>query len=53
MPLDITRSFVENRDGTFDLYEGHVVPPDHTKYGGHKQAPIRPLELKTYIKVGE
>ena len=53
MPLEITRSFVENRDGTFDPYE---VP----KFDGiseserlRKQTSIRPFELKTYLRVGK
>lgn len=52
MPLEITRSFVENRDGTFDPYE---VPKVEQSDNEHlrKQTPIRPFELKTYLRVGE
>jgi hypothetical protein len=54
MPLKITRSFVENRDGTFDAYE----PPNagsglESTEGSKNIKPIRPFELKTYLKVGE
>ena len=49
MPLEITRSFVENRDGTFDPYEPKVK--QNSQYGNVK--PIRPFELKTYLKVGK
>lgn len=46
MPLEITRNFVENRDSTYDLYE---IP--QVEDVGDKM-PIRPSELKTYLKVG-
>lgn len=52
MQLDITRHFVENKDGTYDLYE----PPVQTTtagFGGKDPIPIRPFELKTYLKVGK
>ncbi|ELU13840.1 hypothetical protein CAPTEDRAFT_18678 [Capitella teleta] len=50
MPLRITRSFVENRDGTFDSYEPPLL---QTSNDGTKNiTPIRPFELKTYLKVG-
>lgn len=56
MPLEITRSFVENRDGTFDLYE----PPKSLTENGtdvacktDNQPAIKPFELKTFLKVGE
>ena len=54
MPLDITRSFVENRDGTYDLYEAPRVPMDNMDDGfkTKNQTPIRPFELKTFLKVG-
>jgi len=52
MPLDITRSFVENHDGTFDNYEAPTVDGSETPLSKN-QPPIRPFELKTYIKVGK
>ncbi|KFU88753.1 Uncharacterized protein C2orf42, partial [Chaetura pelagica] len=55
LPLEITRSFVQNRDGSYEPFqcprvEVESVPPNY----GHpeKQQPIRPLELKTFLKVG-
>ena len=47
MPLEITRNFVENRDSTYDLYE----VPKFEDCGD--KLPIRPSELKTYLKVGK
>ncbi|XP_076468816.1 uncharacterized protein C2orf42-like isoform X2 [Babylonia areolata] len=54
MPLDITRSFVENRDGTYDLYEAPRVSVENMDDGlkTKNQTPIRPFELKTFLKVG-
>ena len=52
MPLEITRSFVENRDGTFDPYEAPCLANDHLDVAGKHPQPIRPFELKTYLKVG-
>ncbi|KAH9503249.1 hypothetical protein Btru_068557 [Bulinus truncatus] len=50
--LDLTRSFVENRDGTYDPYEAPRPDAfsDTNKIKNH--TPIRPFELKTYLKVG-
>ena len=53
MPLEITRSFVENRDGTFDPYEVPRVENMSDAEHLRKQTPIRPFELKTYLRVGE
>jgi len=51
MPLEITRSFVENQDGTYDVYEASNVKDE--AYSKMDNAPrIRPLELKTFLKVG-
>ncbi|XP_046548485.1 uncharacterized protein C2orf42-like [Haliotis rubra] len=54
MPLEITRNFVENRDGTFDLYEIPKVQVENIddSFKGKTQTPIRPFELKTFLKVG-
>ncbi|CAH1783819.1 unnamed protein product [Owenia fusiformis] len=49
MTLDVTRSFIENRDGTYDCYEVPSISMDNIM---KKQTPIRPFELKTYLKVG-
>lgn len=51
MPLEITRSFVENRDGTYEPYEHHRYENEtYRKTSG--QPLIKPLELKTFLKVG-
>ncbi|KAG8585564.1 hypothetical protein GDO81_005075 [Engystomops pustulosus] len=54
MPLEITRSFVQNRDGTFDLFKCPKVEVENIAetYGRLEKQPIRPLELKTFLKVG-
>ncbi|RUS91919.1 hypothetical protein EGW08_000321 [Elysia chlorotica] len=50
--LDLTRTFVENRGGTFEPYE--PPRPDTFSESKHKNhTPIRPFELKTYLKVGQ
>ena len=55
MPLEITRSFVENRDGTYDLYEAPKVAVENMDdaFKTKNQTPIRPFELKTFLKVGQ
>lgn len=53
MALDITRNFVENRDGTYDLYEVPKVETENVELQGKNPMPIRPFELKTYLKVGK
>ncbi|GLV32368.1 uncharacterized protein CBL_00923 [Carabus blaptoides fortunei] len=50
IPLQITKSFVQNRDGTYDHYTPRGDEKNDTKRDG--LIPIRPLELKTYLKVG-
>lgn len=54
MPLEITRSFVQNRDGTYDLFKCPKVEVENIAetYGRLEKQPIRPLELKTFLKVG-
>lgn len=47
---------MENRDGTFDLYEVpkvQVENMDEQYKGKAAPLPIRPFELKTYLKVGK
>ncbi|XP_074641628.1 uncharacterized protein C2orf42-like [Tubulanus polymorphus] len=51
MPLDVTRSFIENRDGTYDLYD-KVIDGVEDTVRGKNQLPIRPFELRTFLKVG-
>ncbi|KAL3863632.1 hypothetical protein ACJMK2_005382 [Sinanodonta woodiana] len=54
LSLDITRNFVENRDGTYDLYEIPKVRVENVddQYKGKNPVLIRPFELKTYLRVG-
>lgn len=55
MPLDITRSFIENRDGTYDLYHPPKDKVDELAENYKKTEKtllIKPSELKTYLKVG-
>jgi hypothetical protein len=56
MPLEITRSFIQNRDGTYELFKCPKVEVESIAetYGRiEKQPVLRPLELKTFLKVGE
>ena len=55
MPLEVTRSFMENRNGTFSVYNAPKVEVEniieqYKKPDGHVH--IKPFELKTYLKVG-
>lgn len=47
-PLELSRRFVENRDGSFDLYNA----PKENAVDSYGKQPIRPFELKTFLKVG-
>ncbi|XP_071947716.1 uncharacterized protein C2orf42 homolog [Antedon mediterranea] len=55
MPLDITRSFVQDRDGKYLLHvtpkmDVETIAESFRKADG--QVAIKPCELKTYLKVG-
>ncbi|KAL1137657.1 hypothetical protein AAG570_009353 [Ranatra chinensis] len=52
MVLNVTRSFVQNPDGTYDDFD---PTPDETTLYPRKEgeAIIRPMELKTYLKIGK
>jgi len=52
IPLEITRSFVQNADGTYELYKREETEIDRFKKTNNN-ALIKPLELKTYLKVGK
>ncbi|XP_005285281.2 uncharacterized protein C2orf42-like [Chrysemys picta bellii] len=55
MPLEITRSIIQNRDGTYELFKCPKVEVESIAetYGHLEKQPIlRPLELKTFLKVG-
>ena len=51
MPLEITKSFIQNKDGTFEPY---ISGKDENEvYRKTNNTPlIRPVELKTFLKVG-
>ncbi len=56
MPLEVTRSFVENRNGTFSVYNAKKVEVENIIEQYKKpdgQIHIKPFELKTYLKVGK
>ena len=52
MQLELTRSFVENQDGTFDLF----VPKNIDTSGAGPDCSglptLKPLELQTYMMIG-
>ncbi|XP_075223378.1 uncharacterized protein C2orf42 [Lycorma delicatula] len=50
MPLHITRSFIENQDGTYDPYDSNTVDDAFSKTENTPR--IKPLEHKTFLKVG-
>ncbi|XP_060643467.2 uncharacterized protein C2orf42 homolog [Anolis sagrei] len=56
MPLEITRSFIQNRDGSYEPFKCPKVEVESIPeaYGRmEKQQPVlRPLEVKTFLKVG-
>ncbi|XP_034944226.1 uncharacterized protein C2orf42 [Chelonus insularis] len=52
IPLEITRSFIQNADGTYDLYKRQETDIDKYKKM-ENSALIKPSELKTYLKVGK
>jgi len=49
VPLKVSRSFIKNVDDTYDAFE-HERYDDILSDKSHK--PIRPNDLKTYLKVG-
>ncbi|KFO77751.1 Uncharacterized protein C2orf42, partial [Cuculus canorus] len=55
LPLEITRSFIQNRDGSYELFRCPKVEVESIAEAyrhPEKQPAIRPLELKTFLKVG-
>ncbi|XP_043460941.1 uncharacterized protein C2orf42 homolog [Leptopilina heterotoma] len=49
--LEITRSFIQNADGSYQLYKREETDIDRYKKTVNS-ALIKPMELKTYLKVG-
>ncbi|XP_043939061.1 uncharacterized protein C2orf42 homolog isoform X2 [Protopterus annectens] len=54
MPLQVTRSFIQNQDGTYESFTCPKVQVESIveSYGHERQPVIRPLELQTFLKVG-
>ncbi|KAI1905136.1 hypothetical protein AGOR_G00013020 [Albula goreensis] len=55
LPLELTQSFVKNRDGSFSPFRCPEVSPEPLPEGysrTDRPQAIRPLELRTFLKVG-
>ncbi|XP_016104527.1 uncharacterized protein C2orf42-like isoform X2 [Sinocyclocheilus grahami] len=57
LPLELTQSFVKNSDGSYSPYRCRSTPPDPGSDTCHhsrtnKPLAIRPLELRTFLRVG-
>ncbi|XP_056313047.1 uncharacterized protein C2orf42 homolog isoform X2 [Danio aesculapii] len=57
LPLELTQSFVKNSDGSYSLYRCRETPLDPGSDTSHhsrinKPLAIRPLELRTFLRVG-
>ncbi|XP_058633542.1 uncharacterized protein C2orf42 homolog isoform X2 [Onychostoma macrolepis] len=57
LPLELTQSFVKNSDGSYSPYRCRETPPDPGSDTCHhsrtnKPLAIRPLELRTFLRVG-
>ena len=53
--LELTRSFVENHDGTYDAYIPKNVDSECAAVAsksGSALPTLKPLELRTYLKIG-
>ena len=52
MVLNVTRSFIQNPDGTYDDFDP-TTSEEEILYAKKEGEPtIRPMELKTYLKIG-
>ncbi|KAG8230781.1 hypothetical protein J437_LFUL011345 [Ladona fulva] len=51
MPLEVTQSFIQRRDGMYELFE-HPQDKSEMFRKLEGQPLIKPLELKTFLKVG-
>ncbi|XP_045582894.1 uncharacterized protein C2orf42 isoform X1 [Procambarus clarkii] len=51
MPLEITRSFIQNRDGTYKLFHHRDEDSIYAK-GSPTQPLLRPQEYKTRLRIG-
>lgn len=57
LPLELTQSFVKNSDGSYSPYRCRETPPnpgsDTCHHSRTKPLAIRPLELRTFLRVGK
>lgn len=56
LPLEVTQSFVKNADGSYSHFRCPEPPPELESLEGCKSdrpQAIRPMELRTFLKVGE
>nr|XP_033803961.1 uncharacterized protein C2orf42 homolog isoform X2 [Geotrypetes seraphini] len=55
LPLEVTRSFIQKKDGTYEVFKSPKVEVENIAESYcrlEKQPVARPLELKTFLKVG-
>ncbi|XP_029459852.1 uncharacterized protein C2orf42 homolog isoform X2 [Rhinatrema bivittatum] len=55
LPLEVTRSFIQKNDGTYEVFKSPKVEVENIAESYcrlEKQPVARPLELKTFLKVG-
>lgn len=50
LPLELSQSFVRNADGSYSPFRCPDPPPEPE---GYRPQAIRPMELRTFLKVGE
>lgn len=53
VPLELSQSFVKNIDGTYSRFRCPEPPPQPEGHRADRPLPIRPLELRTFLRVGE
>lgn len=53
VPLELSQSFVKNIDGTYSRFRCPEPPPQPEGHRTERPLPIRPLELRTFLRVGE
>ncbi|CAG05248.1 unnamed protein product, partial [Tetraodon nigroviridis] len=52
VPLELSQSFVKNIDGTYSPFRCPEPPPQPEGHRTERPLPIRPLELRTFLRVG-
>lgn len=53
VPLELSQSFVKNIDGTYSRFRCPEPPAHPEGHRTERPLPIRPLELRTFLRVGE